>query len=69
MTCPCGCEVSKRHLKEHEKSIKHRLFINPDENIIKPESIICICGVTVQKISLLKHEKSQYHQNFIKEKQ
>ena len=32
ITCECGCQISKRHIARHKKSIKHQNLINNMNN-------------------------------------
>lgn len=66
-TCDCGSIVRKCAKAEHNKSDKHKYFVEhgkPYEIIINPV-ITCECGATIKKYELTRHMKTKKHQNYI----
>lgn len=68
-TCDCGSTLRKCAKAEHEKSDKHKYFIEngkPLEIVINP-TIICECGSTIKKYQITKHLRTKKHLKFIKQ--
>ena len=66
-TCECGSTLRKCAKTEHEKSDKHKYFIEnckPMKIIINP-TVECKCGAIIKKYELNRHKRTKKHLKYI----
>ena len=71
VTCGCGSVIKKNFIRQHEKTLKHKLFVDRKKIISERKKIKVTreCGSICRKSDRGAHERTLKHTSFMNNKE